>query len=261
MKDRSRQVVIVGAMLCLTVGSGWSADSPSAREIMEMVEARDDGDNSSSDMEMVLIDRRGGKRVRRIVSYAKDSGDDTLTAMFFTYPPDVAGTGFLTFSYDESGRDDDQWLYLPALRKTKRIAGGSKSGSFMGSDFNYSDLASRDLDDFDYTLVKETEVNGAMTWVIESIPKPETDSEYSRVVTWVTQDNYIPDKVEFFDKKGRLFKVMNVEKIGPVGEEILPLHFVMENVQKKHKTEIIMNEIKLDVPIADREFTHRAIQR
>ena len=73
-------------------------------------------------------------------------------------------TGFLTYDYDDPVRDDDQWLYLPALKKTKRIATGDKSGSFMGSDFSYADLTSRELDRYDFRLMKQAEVNGVAVW-------------------------------------------------------------------------------------------------
>ncbi len=103
---------------------------------MQAVDDRDDGDDGISDLEMTLIDKRGNKRVRKIRSFSKDFGEDDYQLMFFLSPADVKDTGFLTFDYDDDDRDDDQWLYLPALKKTKRIATGDKSGSFMGSDFS-----------------------------------------------------------------------------------------------------------------------------
>ena len=116
------------------------------REIMEKVNARDKGDRSISEMEMILIDKKGKKRVRKLKTYGLEQGKDSKSLMFFISPADVKNTGFLTYDYDESGKDDDQWLFLPALKKTKRIAAGNKSGSFMGSDLNYSDMTSPDLD-------------------------------------------------------------------------------------------------------------------
>jgi hypothetical protein len=143
---------------------GAFTDDPRAREIMEKVEARDDGDNQTADMEMILIDKRGNQRVRKIATFSKDQGADELRLMFFEHPADVKDTSFLTYDYDEPDKDDDQWLYLPALRKTKRIASSDKSGSFMGSDLNYSDMTDRNLDDYDFTLKKEMDVKGVKTW-------------------------------------------------------------------------------------------------
>ena len=111
---------------------------------MERVDARDDGDNATQDMEMILIDKNGNQRVREIRSLPPRRGEDTYSIMFFLSPADVKDTGFLTYDYDDDEKDDDQWLYLPALKKTKRIASGDKSGSFMGSDFSYADMTNRE---------------------------------------------------------------------------------------------------------------------
>jgi hypothetical protein len=145
--------IIIAFLLAVAgAGTGVAADDPEARAIMEAVDARDDGDRQTADMEMVLIDKHGNQRVRRIKSFRMDRGEDDLRLMFFQHPADVKDTGFLTYDYDQADRDDDQWLYLPALRKTKRIASTDKSGSFMGSDLNYSDMTSRELDDYDYSF-------------------------------------------------------------------------------------------------------------
>ena len=156
----SLEIILVFATICILNASSLLADDPKARRIMQKVEDRDDGDNSTSDMEMILIDKNKKKRIRKIKVYTKDKGKDTLRLMFFQYPADVKDTGFLTYDYDNPDKDDDQWLYLPALRKTKRIASSDKSGSFMGSDLNYSDMTKRNLEDYDFTLMKEMEVRG-----------------------------------------------------------------------------------------------------
>jgi len=209
---------------------------------------------------MILINKRQNKRERKISTKRKSYEDgEAKSVAYFLSPADVKGTAFLVWEHKEAS--NDVFIYLPALKKVRRIASEQKHQSFMGSDFSYADMENEDVDDSTHKTLREESLEETACWVIESIPKPESDSEYGKVVSWVTQDNYIPKKVEFYDKKGRLYKVMTVIKIGPVGDEVLPLHFVMENVQKKHKTEIILDKMKLDVSIPDREFTHRAIQR
>lgn len=126
------------------------ADDAKAREIMQKVDDRNDGDNQASDMVMILIDKNDKERIRKLSVFAKDKGEDTLRLMFFVHPADVKNTSFLTWDYDDYDKDDDQWLYLPALKKTKRIASSDQSDSFMGSDLNYSDMTSRNLDDYDF---------------------------------------------------------------------------------------------------------------
>jgi len=186
------------------------------REIMEKVNARDTGDRSITEMEMILIDKKGKKRVRKLKTFGLEKGKDSLSLMFFLSPADVRNTGFLTFDYDESGKDDDQWLFLPALRKTKRIAAGDKSGSFMGSDLNYSDMTSPDLNLYEYTLMKETEVKGQKVWQIKAVPKTKAEAEksgYSKSVVFIRQDNYVMIRGVRWVYKKKRNKYLDVRKL------------------------------------------------
>jgi len=186
------------------------------REIMEKVNARDTGDRSITEMEMILIDKKGNKRVRKLKTFGLEKGKDSLSLMFFLSPADVRNTGFLTYDYDESGKDDDQWLFLPALRKTKRIAAGDKSGSFMGSDLNYSDMTSPDLNLYEYTLMKETKVKGQKVWQIKSVPKTKAEAEksgYSKSVVFIRQDNYVMIRGVRWVYKKKRNKYLDVRKL------------------------------------------------
>jgi len=191
----------------------------SGREIMEKVNARDEGDRSISETEMILIDKKGKKRLRNLKTYGRKKNKYSQSLMIFIYPADVRNTGFLTYDYNESGKEDEQWLYLPALRRTKRIASGDKSGSFMGSDLNYSDMTSPDLDLYDFTLMKETEVNGQKVWQIKTVPKTKDEvkkSGYSKSIIFIRQDNYVMIRgVRWVHKKRRnkYLDVKNLEKI------------------------------------------------
>ena len=130
--------------------------------------------------------------------------------------PTSKDTGFLTYDYDESGKDDDQWLYLPALKKTKRIASSDRSGSFMGSDFSYADLTSRDLDQYDYTLMKETDVGGVKVWQIESIPRTKKEIKetgYTKSILFVRQDNYVVIRSVGWLKRGGRLKYMEIKAL------------------------------------------------
>ena len=188
----------------------------SGREIMEKVNARDEGDRSTGEMEMILIDKKGKKRVRKLKTFGRKKDKDTQSLMFFLSPADVKNTGFLTYDYNESGKDDDQWLYLPALRKTKRIAAGDKSGSFMGSDLNYSDMTTPDLDLYDYTLMKETEVRGNKVWQIKAVPKSKDEAKksgYSKSVIFIRQNNYVMIRAVRWVYKKRRNKYLDVKKL------------------------------------------------
>ena len=212
------------------------------REIMEKVNARDTGDRSITEMEMILIDKKGNKRVRKLKTFGLEKGKASLSLMFFLSPADVRNTGFLTFDYDESGKDDDQWLFLPALRKTKRIAAGDKSGSFMGSDLNYSDMTSPDLNLYEYTLMKETEVKGQKVWQIKAVPKTKAEAEksgYSKSVVFIGQDNYVMIRgVRWVHKKKRN-KYLDVRKLEKIDGSWVSteLHVTTKSGKKTlHKT-------------------------
>jgi hypothetical protein len=211
-------VFIILIVLSFAVSFSF-ADDKQAREIMEKVDARDDGDNQISDMEMILIDKRGKERIRKIHTFSKDKGKDTLRLMFFLHPADVKDTAFLTFDFDNPDKDDDQWLYLPALRKTKRIASTDKSGSFMGSDLTYSDMTSRNLEDYDFTFYekgKEKEVNGIKTWVIWSVPRSKDiieETGYEKSLLFVRQDNFFVIRALQWVRDGGYKKYMDIKKL------------------------------------------------
>jgi len=192
------------------------ADDAEAREIMAKVEERDDGDNRITNMEMILIDKNGKERVRKIRTHRKDKGKDTLKLMFFLHPPNVKNSGFMTYDYDDPEEDDDQWLYLPALKKTKRIASTDTSKSFMGSDFTYSDMTSRNLEDYDFKIVKAQAVNGVNTWIIEAMPRSEEvieETGYTKSLLFVRKDNYVVIRAVHFVKDGNRLKYMDVKKL------------------------------------------------
>jgi len=213
--------VVIGMLIfgAAMVDPVVAADDPQARAIMERVDVRDDGDNQTSDMQMILIDKRGNERVRKIATFRKDKGEDTYRLMFFLRPADVKDTAFLTYDYDDSKKDDDQWLYLPALRKTKRIATSDKSGSFMGSDLNYSDMTSRDLEDYDFSFYekgKQAEVRGKKVWVIWSIPRSKDivdETGYEKSLLFVRPDIDMVVRAIHWVKDGGYLKHVDMRKL------------------------------------------------
>ncbi|MDP1635887.1 MAG: outer membrane lipoprotein-sorting protein [Gallionellaceae bacterium] len=239
----------------------------SARDIMQRVDDRDDGDNSSAEMEMVLIDKKGHERVRKLRSFNKDKGEDKMRIMFFLEPADVKDTGFLTYDYDDAKKDDDQWLYLPALRKTKRIASSDKSGSFMGSDFNYADMTRKDLDAYDFKILKEDDVRGAKCWVIEAIPKTREEIEetgYTKSVVFVRQDNFIVVRAVHWEKDGGRLKYMDALKV----EQIDGIWTITENTmttkqgkETLHKTVLRFGNVKYNQKLGEDMFSVRRLEK
>lgn len=258
--------IMTTVLLNMTVLPIYAADL-TAREIMERVEARDKGDRQISDMTMTLIDKRGKKRVRSIRSYSMDRGKDQLKAMFFLTPADIKNSAFLTYDYNEGDRDDDQWLYLPALRKSKRIAASDKSGSFMGSDFNYSDMTSRNLDAYDYKIIKEMVVNNQMSWVIEALPKTQEEIDetgYKKSLIFVRQDNYMPIRGIRWVAKGSEIKYLDVPVVKQIDGIWVGLKLTMTTKKGKstlHRTEMIFSNVHFNQDIDEKMFTIRRLEK
>ncbi len=257
----------LGTLLLLAVVAGAAFATPTAREIMEAVNDRDDGDNAVMQMEMRLIDKRGKERVRKLKKWSQDRGEDSYSLLFFLSPSDVKNSGFLTYDYDEPGKDDDQWLYLPALRKTKRIANDDKSGSFMGSDFNYSDMTDPDLDDYTFNLMKETEVKGHPVWQIKSVPKSKEiikETGYRQSVVFVRKDNHVVVRaVRWLEKKGKL-RYLDVKKLEQIDGIWTPTETTMTTKQGKrtqHKTVISYSSVKYDQDLDQGIFSVRRLEK
>ena len=251
----------------LAFGAAAPGEELSARQIMERVDARDDGDDVSQDLEMILIDKRGNQRVRRLRSYARDEGEDEYSIMFFLTPADVEDTGFLTYDYDEPERDDDQWLYLPALSRTKRIAQGDRSGSFMGSDFSYADMTDRPLDHYEYTLMGETEVEGYPVWQIESVPITEHEKDetgYTKSVQFVRKDNYVVVRSVSWVKKGGRLKYFDVKKLDQIDGIWVATETHMSTRKGKktlHKTVLLIENVKFNQDLDDDLFSLRQLEK
>jgi len=256
------------------LGAGWlpsmagaqPEEKPSGRQIMQWVDDRDDGDNGISDIKMILIDKRGNERLRNLRSYGKDKGEDTLSLMFFLSPADVKDTGFLTYDYDDPDRDDDQWLYLPALKKTKRIASSDKSGSFMGSDFSYADMSSRPLARYEYTLMKELEIDGVPVWQIEAIPneKEMDETGYTKSILFVRKDNFVVVRAVNWVKKGKRLKYMQVKRLEQIDGIWVPTELTMVTKKGKkmlHRTRIEMHDVKFNQDLSEEMFSIRRLEK
>lgn len=242
------------------------ADDPKARAIMERVDARDDGDDQTSTLQMILIDKNDKQRIRELRSFSKDKGEDTWSMMFFLSPADVQDTGFLTYDYDAAERDDDQWLYLPALKKTKRIASSDKSGSFMGSDFSYADMTDRPLEYYDYKLLQEAVVDGHPVWVIEAVPNNEEEQDetgYTKSIQFIRKDNDVMVRSKIWVKKGNRNKYFDVEKLEQIDGIWVPTLMTMTSKkgdQTLHKTILRTSDVKFGQKLEFDQFSVRGLE-
>jgi Outer membrane lipoprotein-sorting protein len=237
------------------------AQSLTGRDIMQKAKDRPDGETRYSEMTMKLINKRNRVRERKVKSYSMDIGKDKKTIMFFQYPGDVKGTGFLTWDYDEIGKDDDKWLYLPAMKKTRRISGSSaKKDYFMGTDFTYDDMGSRNIDEDSHKLIREETIEEHKCWVVESTSKDKQDI-FSKKMTWIRQDCLIALKVEYYDKLEKLHRKLLLSDIKKVDGFWQAHKLHMSNVQTMHQTEITIANPKFNIDVNENLFTVSNLSR
>jgi len=256
-----KRIATVFAAISLMALLPATAQNLTGRDIMQKAKDLPDGDSRYSEMELTLIKKNGDKRERKVVSWSIDEGRDKKTLMFFTYPGDVSGTGFLTWDYDEIGKDDDKWLYLPAMKKTRRISGSSsKTDYFMGTDFTYNDMGSRNIDEDTHTLLREEDRDGQKCWVIESVPK-DSHEIYSRKVTWIRQDCCVAVYVEFYDKLDKLHRKLSIGDIRQVQGFWTKNRMEMQNVQTGHSTVIVLKNPQYDLNVDKSMFTVAKLEK
>jgi Outer membrane lipoprotein-sorting protein len=237
------------------------------QEIAQKVHDRDEGDNSTSNMKMTLIDKNKKKRVRDLKTYTKDKGEDKLKLMFFLTPADVRNTGFLTYDYEDSDKDDDQWLYLPELRKVKRIASSDKSSSFMGSDFTYSDMTSRNVEDYTYKIMKEPKVGGHKTWQMLVTPKTDKTIEetgYTKSIMFIRQDNFVVVQALNYIKIGKKLKYMKIlglKKIDGIWTTTKIQMVTKKGKKTLHKTVFEFTDIKYNQDLEESFFSTRTLEK
>ena len=254
------KIILITSALIVMSTSLFAQGTLTGEQIIRKVYERETPEDQSGELIMTLENSRGDTRVREIKQYVKDFGENEKKIMFFTAPADVRDTSFMSWTYDEDGKGDDQWIYLPALKRVKRISSSGSSDYFMGSDFTYDDLGGRSPSEDKHTLLREETLNGELCYVVESIPKDE-DYIYSKTVTWVIKDKLIGLKKEFYDEDEDFLKTLTVNEYENIDGYWMILESEMFNDQKNHKTIMEMKNLKLDSGLKDRIFTERIMTR
>ncbi len=255
------KTTIKSTLLAIGLASaGVLAAEPTGNEIMQAVYDRDQGRDMAGTLTMTLVDAKGKERVRNIkqISVSLATGDKKL--MVFQSPADVRGTSFMNWSYNEEGKNDDQWIYLPALKKVKRISSEGKSDYFMGSDFTYDDLGDRHPGEDTHTLVRTETVDGEACWVVESVPVDPKDL-YSKTITWVSQEKTVGVKREYYDKRKSLLKQLAIGGVENISGVWVITGTEMSNVQKKTRTRMEFADVKINSGIPEGDFSERAMTK
>jgi outer membrane lipoprotein-sorting protein len=255
-------------LLLMLIWLSGNLQAMDGQQIHEKMRNRDAGKTMHSIMKMTLIDKNGESKDRVIETWTMkhdEANDLSQSVMEFKSPATVKGTRFLQIQNKD--RDDDQWIFLPALNRVRRIAATEGNASFMGSDFTYDDMKLQGSDDATHTLLREEAFEGRDCYVLES--KDPDSKSYSKLISWITKEHFIPVKVEFYDlKSGELSKVMTIE--GEV-EKIDGVWTVfttrMKSLKEEHQTllEVLRNKsgapfIEYNKPINPARFTQNYLQ-
>ena len=248
---------MLGALSCLPLPT--QGEEISGKQIMIRVDERPEGDDRKSVLTMTLINKSGRRRVREVENFSKDYGKDKKSVMVFKAPADVRGVAFLSWEYDQPNREDDKWLYMPAMKKVRRISGSSKNEYFMGSDFTYDDMGDRNVEEDTHTLLGEESVDGHACWKIESIPVDPEDM-YTRKLLWVCKAADMVIKAKYYDKDG-LIKTFKVVEFKMQDGFWTLFRSEMDNLSRKHKTVMALSSVQYNVGLNDRLFKVSAIQR
>jgi len=251
-KTIMRQILLLLCILFLSAPSVQGAELDGL-QIAQKVYDRDDGKDSYAKVKMLLIDKNGRKRLRTLITAVKDYGSVSKSFTRFYTPADIDGTAFLTWENNDG--DDDQFLYLPALRRVRRVVSNQKKNRFVNTDFTYEDLQRRKVDQDTHRILKTETYDDRLCWVLESIPVENANSQYSRRVSWVAQDLYIPLKVEFYDKRRRLVKQLLNRNLKKIDGFWTVMDAEMQDLNKKTRTLMRISEIKYNRGIPDRVFT------
>lgn len=245
--------------LLFVISLSGTALALTGKEIMDNVHDRDTGKSSAAETKMIIVNDKGQERVREVQAVRKEYGDLSKSMIRFLAPADVKGTGFLI--WENKDVDDDQFLYMPATGKVRRITSSSKGERFMGTEFTYEDMESRKVEKDDHKLLGEEVIDGHKCYKVESIPKAGEDSQYSRFVSWVRADIWVPVKVEFYDESGALLKILKVKKLEKIQNIWTTSESEMHNVQKDWKTILIIENVQYNLNIKDDYFTERYLKQ
>ncbi len=245
-------------------------DAMSAEKVMQDVDDRYKGTSREMVGTLTLFDKNGGKRVRNFKEIAKKYGKDEKSISVVSFPAEVKGTSIMSFNWDEKTKDDDTWLYLPQLKKVKRMASTDKSGYFLGSDFTYSDFVGLEISDFKYKFDEEKNKSGTNEWVIIAEPRDDIaqkvrdETGYKKIQYWIDQSNLIIVKAIYWLDEGNKIKYSSstdIENIDNVWT-IKKMQMIMTQGGKKlHSSVFQLESIKYNLPVDDAEFTVYAMER
>jgi hypothetical protein len=254
--------ILPALLLCLLPVS-LMAQTPEEQGLAIAMEAdkRDSGyGNYTNDVKMILKNKQGQESIREIRSRTLEvDGDGDKSLTIFDQPRDVKGTALLSFTHKTG--TDDQWLYLPALKRVKRIASDNKSGPFMGSEFAYEDITSQEVEKYTYKFLRDDTLEGLDVFVFERYPL-DKKSGYTRQIIWMDKDQYKERKIEYFDRKNSPLKTLVFADYNLYLDKYYRAHNMhMENHQTGKSTSLLQSNYQYRTGLKDRDFDKNSLKR
>lgn len=240
---------------------------PPGDEVARRINLRDEGASVSRKLVMELIDKRGHTRTRETRTYRRYFGADKKTAIFFTEPKNIRGTAFLTFDYADAEKDDDQWIYLPALRKSRRISASDRGSAFVGTDLSYDDIKNEtkvSVSDYTWKTLGEEVVDQHPCLLVEAVPvdaSTERALGYSKVHFWVDRKIWIVRRSQHWDRKKALLKTVDVQGIEPVQGIWTPSRIQVQNHKNGHSTIFTFSDTDYGSEVEEQLFTERRLRK
>jgi outer membrane lipoprotein-sorting protein len=256
-----KKILLLGVLVLFATQVFALTAEQKGLQIITELDKRDTGfGDSKATLKMRLIDRKGNESLRTLKMKTLEvigDGDKSLTV--FNSPRDIKGTAFLSFTH--ALVPDEQWLYLPALKRVKRISSSNKSGPFLGSEYAFEDLTSFEVAKYGYKYLNDEDLEGIACYVIELIPKYE-HSGYTRQIAWIDKERYIVIKVDYYDRKETLLKTQlfkdykqYLNQYWRAGEQI------MSNHQNGKSTELLWEAYQFGMGLTDRDFDKNTLKR
>jgi predicted RND superfamily exporter protein len=236
-------------------------------DLVALINAVPEGEHVTRQIDMLMTDRQAKQRSRKTMSFSKTYPDRKLTILFYLEPANIRDTGFLIWDYADQNKPDDQWLYLPALRKVRRISASDRGDYFLGTDFTYEDMkvnGKLEPSDYDFNLLGREALDGIDSYKLEAIPKSEyiaAELGYSRSVFWVNPSNWMIFRAEFWDLKGKPLKKLSVPDIRLTGGIWTRHKSILENLQTGHRTEFVISDVDYVTELPGEKFTKAALER
>ena len=252
-------LIALGFFISLTAKAAQAEEPLSTEEIVKKANlmAYYQGDDGRAQVHMVIRDKQNRTRKRDFIILRKDKedGGDQYFYVYFRRPSDVRKMVFMVWKHP--GRDDDRWLYLPALDLVKRIAASDKRSSFVGSDFFYEDVSGRSIEEDEHQLVETTD----KYYVINNVPKDPDSVEFSSYKIWIDKKTFLPMKAEYINKAGKKYRIIEALEVKKIQDYPTVIHSRVKNLETGSQTELFFSDIKYNIGLKERIFTERYLRR